>query len=616
MCKYFKIYAVLLAALGCGRARCDVYFFCIQCKCGVNWKNWGSHAEQEHKGTYKKPFFLWCPSRRCRCPLAPVSPLEVCCKQVVCVDEHVCSRHGDKYITYDLWCTKCNMVVPRHLWEMHLIRVHPDVDGLYQVFCSACKEEKFFKKKEDQPFCKSEKSDPSGCSQNFGLCDSSSIIIQSYTVSSGTQSKNFDAFESEGDNFEWVCPGSCIQIKEDRLICKECGQNDIPCHLGLEYLFAEHNDKVKKYLPQYKFYCKECKKTFETAQEWGSHVFKCQGRLEKEGEWKVFYCPLCKECPETFYEEHAAESHPKQCIYCFETFQNEELRGEHMKKAHKIFCPFCGKNEFEVPLAVHIVRAHEIWEDPCLWDRRREVHCKLCSEVIKYNDPMFFGLGSSGKDMKGFYADIAIKNLKTAMPKHFSEKHGFSEKQFVEKHGFSEKNFDWFGKETPDRLFKFITKGDCIKVLSVMPCKGLHFRYSGLYVLNGHNHHVSGGYVTCSYCKSLLIPKNDDHKWYTKLEVGEEHWKLFHPDMKYCRFCKSVYTKEEYDSHLLSKHSNKYVKCPCCFEVVSMEDWYHGEKEHGKEFVFCTECKQWGAGSCLGCGEWVFDVCKKCPQRI
>ena len=139
MYKYFKIYAVLLAALGCGRARCDVYFFCTQCSRGVNWKEWGSHAKKNHADTYKKPFFLWCPSSNCRCPLAPVSPLEMGNKTVACADVHVCNKHGDKYITYDLWCTKCNMVVPRHLWEMHLIRVHPDVGGLYRSFCSACK---------------------------------------------------------------------------------------------------------------------------------------------------------------------------------------------------------------------------------------------------------------------------------------------------------------------------------------------------------------------------------------------------------------------------------------------------------------------------------------------
>jgi len=605
MYKYFKIYAVLLAALGCGRARCDVYFFCTQCSRGVNWKDWGRHAEQNHPNAYKKPFFLWCPSHGRR--LAPVLPLEVCGKNVGCFDEHVRCMHGEKYITYDLWCTKCNMVVPRHLWEMHLIRVHPDVGGLYRVFCSACKKEKFFKKKEDQSFCKSEKSDPSGCSRNFGLFDSSSIIIQSYTVSSGMQSENSDAFESEGDNFEWVgC--SCMQFDGDRLFCQECKRDDILCHLGLEHLFAEHKDKVKQYLPQYEFYCKECKKTFKTAQEWGSHVFKCEGRLKQEGKWGVFYCPLCKKCPETFYEEHVTKAHPNECIYCFEKLQNEESRGEHMK-AHKIFCPFCEKNEFEVPLAVHIMRAHEIWEGPCPWDRRREVRCKLCSQVIKYNGTDFLVFGGSDKDMKGFYADIAINNLK-AIPWHFYQEHEEEYKVF-------KNQFDKFGKEIPDELFKSILQGGSIKVSSVMPCKGLHFRYSGLCVLEGHGHHGLGGYMTCVYCESLLIPKDDDNKWYTKWEVSEEHWKLFHPGMKYCKACKFISSEKDCDKHLLSKHSNEHVKCPLCFKVVLMKNgWYHGVKEHDKEFVFCTECKQWGAGSCPGCGEWVLDVCKKCPQRI
>ena len=432
MCKYFKIYAVLLAALGCGRAWCDVHFFCTQCNCGVNWKEWGSHAAKNHAGKYKKPFFLWCPSSNCQCPLAPVSPLEIGGQTVECADRHV-RKHGDKYITYDLWCTKCNMVVPRHLWEMHLIRVHPDVGGLYQVFCP-CGKQKSSQKKEDQFFGKSGQSESSG-----GLQGS----IEFYTVSSGTQSGNFDAFEGEGDNSGWVCSCSSTYTQEDQLICKECkkdckecgkdgkecekdcqecgkdgkeckkdckecGKDRIPSYLGLEHLFAKHKDKVKDYLPQYEFYCKECKKTFKTAQEWGSHVFKCSGRLEKEGEWKVFYCPLCGENPKTFYEAHVAEFHRKQCIYCFKGFGDEKLRGEHMKEAHKIFCPFCEKNEFEVPLAVHIVRAHEIWEGPCPWDRRREVHCKWCPP----------GLGG----FRSFYADAAIQGRKMILC-HFMQKH-------------------------------------------------------------------------------------------------------------------------------------------------------------------------------------------------
>ena len=89
-------------------------------------------------------------------------------------------------------------------------------------------------------------------------------------------------------------------------------------------------------------------------------MFKCQGRLEKEGKWKVFYCPLCKKYPETFYEEHVTKAHPKRCIYCFETFKDDRLRGEHMKKAHKILFPFCNHDEFEVPLTVHIIRDHEV----------------------------------------------------------------------------------------------------------------------------------------------------------------------------------------------------------------------------------------------------------------
>ena len=617
MCKYFKIYAVLLAALGCGRAWCDVHFFCTQCNCGVNWKEWGSHAAKNHAGKYKKPFFLWCPSSNCQCPLAPVSPLEIGGQTVECADRHV-RKHGDKYITYDLWCTKCNMVVPRHLWEMHLIRVHPDVGGLYQVFCP-CGKQKSSQKKEDQFFGKSGQSESSG-----GLQGS----IEFYTVSSGTQSGNFDAFEGEGDNSGWVCSCSSTYTQEDQLICKECkkdckecgkdgkecekdcqecgkdgkeckkdckecGKDRIPSYLGLEHLFAKHKDKVKDYLPQYEFYCKECKKTFKTAQKWGSHVFKCSGRLEKEGEWKVFYCPLCGENPKTFYEKHAAESHPEQCIYCFEKIQSEKLREEHMKEAHRIFCPFCNQDQFEVPLAVHIVRAHEIWEGPCPWDRRREVRCKWCPP----------GLGG----FRSFYADEAIQGRKMILY-HFMQKHTSQIKELY-----------W----NPNGLYRFIVQQKLYNTQSVEPCKSLYFRYSGLCVLNGHSSHPSLDCGGCPYCKSLVIPKNNDQKWYTKIEAAKEHWKLFHAGMKYCRSCNSIHQEKDYDNHLLSStHSDKcepqaaYVKCPDCLKAVLMEDLYHGEKKHGKGFVFCTECKRWGTGSCPGCGKWVLDECEECSQRI
>ena len=620
MCKYFKIYAVLLAALGCGRAWCDVYFFCARCNCGVNWKEWGSHAAKNHADTYKKPFFLCCPARLCHSLLAPVSPLEIGGQTVECADRHV-RNHGDKYITYDLWCTECKMVVPRQLWEMHLIRVHSDVGGLYRVPCLKCGKDKLFKKKQDQLFGKSEQSESSGYLPNSN--DSSSNIIQSYTVSSGTQSGNFDAFEGEGDNSEWVCPVSSTHIQEDRLICKECekdckecekdckecekdckecekdckecGKDGIPYYLGFEHLFTAHNDQVKKYLPQYKFYCKECKETFKTAQKWGSHVFKCSGRLEKEGEWKVFYCPLCGENPKTFYEKHVAEAHLNRCIYCFEKFDDEESRGKHMKEAHKIFCPFCNQDEFEVPLAVHIVRAHEIWEGPCPWDRRHEVRCKLCPpEVIE--------LGR----FKSFYADRPIENLRGAILEHFLIEHDTQIR----------KDFDWFGKEeNPDRSCKLITE-KFISTPRVEPCKDLLFRYSGLCVLDGHGHHPSLGCEMCRYCQSLLIPKNDDQEWYKKSEVTREHWKLFHADVKYCQSCNSIHQEKDYDRHLLSKHSDEYGTCPRCPEVVSKEDLHHGEEKHSGGFVFCTECKRWGTGSCPGCGEWVLDECKECHQRI
>ena len=617
MCEYFKICVVLLTAFGCSRALCGVEFYCESCKKGVKWEEWGNHAEQIHEGEYREPSILMCPCSSCPCLLTPYKSFTVNGTSVKCADDHMRSEHGDKFVTYDFWCKKCQTVVPRYFWEMHLVQKHGYIDfvqknGLYWTPCAVCKEKQVLRKKSEP-----EQSNELGQPRNYN--DSSSIMYQSYTIkskdsdaseksnSSGImyqshtiKSKDSDAseksnvtFSPEGGDFEWVCPKGCNQFTEELFYCGLCEENEqessIPRCCFIDHLFAKHNDKVKDYLPQYAFYCKECSGVFETAEKWRRHVYKCRGRLEKEGKMRCFYCPVCKKWPEIFYEDHIVKRHSRRCIYCFQRFNDESKRKGHMKEAHKTFCPFCGKNEFEVPLTVHIARDHEIWEGSCPWDRRYEVYCTLCKGVIK-ND-----------DIVGFYSDISEGEMSKKVVEHFVEKHKELKSQFND-----------YGKEIPE-TYKFIIQGEHAKIQRVKPCQWVDFPHSGVHVLFGHKCHKRGKILLCSFCQSPVISENND-KWHTKEELLKEHCKLFHPDVDVCQLCKCVYKK---GSHLLIReHGDKYWECPVCKEVVSKEDRYHGEVKHSKKMAFCTKCKRVGTGSCPNCGEWVFEQCEKCPQRI
>ena len=406
------------------------------------------------------------------------------------------------------------------------------------------------------------------------------------------------------------------------LLCKTC-QEIIPrqfWEMHLQKSHLNHNDTVKESLPQYAFYCKECKGVFKTAKEWGEHVLKCEKRLQKESEWKVFYCPLCNKYPKTLYEDHVVKSHPKQCIYCFEKVQDEQSRRQHMKKAHKILCPFCDKEEFEVPLTVHIVRDHEIWEGPCPWDRRFKWCCEKCGEVIGYGDSR-----DTVKFPEGCYSDILSRKLLARLVQHYIRKHQALYEVNMKLYGFVqdikriEKSSDKIDKAY-DEMGRFCIREDIMKI-SVEPCYR-YFRYSGWHVLKGHDHHQGDAFDICTYCKNPLVQKNDDKwqvqknddKWHKQKEVVNEHRAVFHKGMRYCRLCESVCLEKDFDKHLMSDRKNKCWECPVCKEAV--ENFHHGVTEHQAGIGLCTECNRIGTGSCLNCGEWVYERCEKCPQRV
>ena len=493
MCEYFKICVALLTALATVTHCAGVEFYCESCGEGVEWKEWGKHVEQKHKGEYQKLSFLKCPYSSCCCLLMPPSSPAVDGKLVEWADKHMRSTHGDKFITYDFWCKKCETVVSRYFWEMHLVQKHEYIDE-----------------------------------------------------------------------------------------------------------FAKHKEQVKDYLPQYAFYCGGCKETYETALDWGRHVYKCQGRLKKEGKMKCFYCPLCKEMPETFYEDHIGKYHPKRCIYCFQTFDKERERETHMKTVHKTFCPLCGKNEFEVPLTVHIARDHEIWEGgPCPWDRRYEVCCTAClsQDVIQYRNTNSY---STDEFMVGFYSK-SEEEIQEAVYWHFVEEHKCLESQFSR---------GVFG------VYEFVIEKELAKMQRVKPCQWLDFPYSGFHVLLGHNRHKKGSILLCRFCKSPVMSENSD-TWHTEEEVLDAHWNLSHLGMDFCQLCKYVYQKEEsLDEHLIREHKNEYWECPECKKAVKKGDLHHGWEKHSEGIAFCTKCKRIGTGSCPNCGEWVFEQCEKCPQRV
>lgn len=590
---------MFLGVFGCGHALCGVQFYCTECKTGVKWEEWGDHAERKHKGKYRKPSLLKCPCSSCCCLLMPPSSPAVNGRLVECADKHMRSTHRDKFITYDFWCKKCKTVVPRYFWEMHLVQTHRYIDKLYRTFCTVCGGERFLCKK-------SEPKQSNGLGQPRNYNDSSSIMYQSYTI----ESKDSDAsensnvtFSREDGDFEWVCSNGCKQFLEERFFCNECDPNErksITRYCFIDHLFAKHNDKVKQYLPQYAFYCRECKKTYETASEWGRHVYSCSGRLAKEGEMKCFYCPLCKKYPETFYEDHIEKYHPNRCIYCSQTFDDECEREVHMEEVHKTFCPFCGENKIEVPLTVHIARDHEIWEGPCLWDRRREVYCTLCKDVIRYRSTNDY---FTDKIMVGFCSDMSEKEIQETVFWHFVKKHNELKSQFSD-----------YGKEIPE-TYKFIIQGEHAKMQRVKPCQWLDFPYSGFHVLLGHNCHKRGNIPSCRFCKSPVIPENND-TWHTRKGLTDAHWNLSHPDMDFCQLCEYVYQKGSRDEHLIREHGDRYWECPVCKEAVLKGDWHHGEEKHDGGIAFCIECNQIGTGSCPDCGEWVFERCEKCPQRI
>ena len=658
MREYFKICVVLLTAFGCSRALCGVKFYCELCNEGVKWEEWGNHAEQKHNGKYQEPSILMCPYSSCRCLLTPSSKsFTVNGTSVKCADDHMRSVHGDKFVTYELWCEKCQTVVSRYFWEMHLVQKHGYIDlvqslvqkheyidwvqslvqkhgyiglvqknGLYYTPCYICRTKRVL--------CK--KSEPEQSNRLGQPC----ISPIPYKDSDASENSNM-TFPREDSDFKCVCPRrgcdtDLMELSKDRFFCNKCDQNEgkdkcdqnegegITWYCLIDHLFAKHKDQVKDYLPQYAFYCRECNKVLGTAEEWGRHVYGCEGRLKKESKMQCFYCPLCKVYPATSYEAHIGGCHSNQCIYCFQTFNDESKRKEHMKKAHKILCPFCNHDEFEVPLTVHIARDHEIWEGPCLWKRRYEVRCKLCKMLFRYS----IGGPCGGENMKGFYVPGETYLQKVAVQHWFGRagKYDYSSfegdgfKYDLEdcgglddnfKHGISKARFEKL-QEWRDRD-EFIMQ-NIIKVQRTS-CNSLYSRYSGYHVLEGHNNHRTGKFTSCVYCQSPLVPK-DDGKRYTLEEVVDGHWKLFHENVKYCRPCDSIYPKEEYDKHLISKHKDEYWECPECKKAVQKEDLHHGGEKHDKGIAFCTECNRIGTGSCPDCGEWVSEECKKCPQRI
>lgn len=656
MCEYFKICVVLLTAFGCSRALCGVEFYCELCEKGVKWEEWGNHAEQIHEGEYREPSILMCPRPSCPCLLAPSKSLTLKGTSVKCADEHMRSEHGDEFITYDLWCKKCETVVPRYFWEMHLVQKHGYIDlvqslvqkheyidwvqslvqkhgyiglvqknGLYYTPCYICRTKRVL--------CK--KSEPEQSNRLGQPC----ISPIPYKDSDASENSNM-TFPREDSDFKCVCPRrgcdpDLMELSKDRFFCNKCDQNEgkdkcdqnegkgITWYCLIDHLFAKHKDKVKDYLPQYAFYCKECNKVFETAEKWGRHVYECPGRLEKEGNMECFYCPLCKRYPGRFYEAHIGKYHSNRCIYCSQPFNDELERKKHMKKAHKILCPFCNHDEFEVPLTVHIARDHEIWEGSCPWERRYEVYCKLCKEVIRYKKP---GIGGqyTGGSMKSFYVPV-VTDLQKAAVQHCVECAGKYDYSSFEgdgleydlevcnlsndfKHGILKARFDRWQERQEEVRDKNIIE------VQRMSCDSLYSRYSGYHVLEGHDYHRTGKFTSCVYCRNPLVPKDDDK--YTLEEVVDGHWKLFHENMEYCRFCKSIYPKEEYREHLITRHKDKYWECPECEKAVLKEDLHHGGEKHDKGIAFCTECNRGGTGSCPNCGEWVFEQCEKCPQRI
>ena len=599
MYKYFGICVCLV--LGVGRALCDAYFYCPDCQGCVNWKKWGSHIQQKHEGGYVEPKLLWCPDHKCCLSHLEPKPFYVYdaslpgnfkCKTVtpVYANKHMFSEHQDGPIAYDLWCTECEGVIPRLFWEMHLVRTH-QVLKLYNAMCSDCHKQKHLVSSDCDEFeTNNEFESPEEIehpSKDIVSSNTSTItIVENLTLEAypDTMVTNGHHLDSGRDDFfskyiTYECK-DCT-LGKTSLFCTECETGGIPHYLGIDHLFEKHSDKIKEYIPQYLFYCRECKKTFETPADFGGHMYQCQGCLGRETKACVFFCPLCRTYPEFHYEEHVVKSHKSSCIYCLgKPLPKNLTREEHMKKQHKAFCPFCKLSEFGVPLMVHIWRDHHICEGSCLYDMRITWVCGICK-----------------KNMVGSF--YGVSNL---------QQESVPQKGIVKTH-FKDSHY----------LLKPISKN--LQFEPIDPCQRLWFRASGYSQLKGHGKH-SGWYLyICPWCKTPLVPQFEGERLDLD-ECIEQHRLQFHKVLGYCRIkhCDYIYNKKaDRDAHRLRAHKDVYIKCPefsCKKAVKKLLLPVHTQKEHRNPAAFCAKCKRIGTGSCPNCGEWVYEACKKCPQRI
>ena len=574
-----------------------VSFWCKECKQVIKKGFWGQHVYKQHKDDGRRPL-LYCSEH----PKLPYEPGMWWHFHFSLDLDHDGEGWGECH-SYSLWCQVCKTDFPLEEWEVHSEINDKNNVEIYEFRCRECNQNIG-----NGLGARSKHACEEGHKENILPCEF--LCKSCYCEKFFNQKDAIDhAKKHEKDGMEtrkvlFRCQTCNENVSGDQLEkhvgllcdfwCKICNCL-VSNGFGYAHLKKFHSEVLKSTL----FYCEICKTAVE---DWNEHI------KQHDGVRGDFFCPRCKLWVGGTYETHVELGHSGLCLFCSKLITDEESFEVHMKKMHKIHCPFCKEQISKVPLSVHIKREHEVWNArdsfsfcSCrlspfcsAWsflEHLRKAHkgkvglCKLCNSVLlkedfeshagMFHQDRYFRCGVCQREiencfrekhecLKGRWCQFCqemIPSQEGSYEYHLKEKH-----KSIKKCPFCEKIM-W-----PEFYEEHLNKEHSFK------CSECGGRFNENSKLNKHMVGV--------------------HKWYRCPDCGKivkerrSHWKLKHGCTFLCDFCESgFFSLKGYSAHMQEKHAGQGFVCEVCEKFIPKGDekteWH--KKLH---YVYCPLCEK------------------------
>ena len=323
-----------------------------------------------------------------------------------------------------------------------------------------------------------------------------------------------------------------------RFSCKEC-KCEVPRALRMEHLREKHPSVLEPI-----HFCGICKEEVGST-DWNKHMKE----HFKSSEWR-FYCPKCGE-KGVYCEQHVAEKHASECLYCSATVKNEEDRKKHMEEKHKVLCPVCKKQIVEIAPETHGLREHNEAFCPVESCKERCFHGTVLRHLYQKH-------GDCWRECKLCKIPVALKDLASHCDDSSHNSNGYYCKLC---------NDYYLGQKYDTHVKK--QHPYCGK------CK-LAFETDLL--LLKHNAFEHGDHV-CTYCK---------YKAFNSKALLRKHYEEEHAAAEFCDVCEIGFKeKSKAFKHALINHKDAVYACEDCQGIFPKEDKEKHKKLHRLDCPLC-----------------------------